>query len=519
MLGIYLRLSREDDKSNSIKNQLIEAEKFAKSKKLKYKVYNEGEGLSGKLELEDRPQLKALYEDIIEGKIDTVWFRDTNRLSRNVLLYHQFIDLFRKHNVDVYFTDEKFNYYNPTALAMGSIKATFDELKILEQSLATKKAISNRLKRGLIQGTIPFGYTKDENKKLIINESEAEIVKLIYQWSFEGVGMVRIADKLTKMQVVNRYASFDKSKPIEWSHSSIKTILTNPIYKGVRFYGGKYYECPAIFTTSYFDKVDANRINNRRYSGKQTFHKYLLSGLLTCGVCGKNYSGKILRSSKTKVVRNYYVCNSSRKKGCGNKSIKLEFLDELIWTKFIGDGRLSKLINNHFKQAKNNDISDSIKRRLNELKSALKRIKKSKDNLIQLASEGVLSHSDIKSKMSTLKQSENDTEIKIENAENKLKAYSSKKYTKKLEDVSVNVDYNTKQEILKSYLKNITIDYDRIDKHYSILIEFTIDDIEPIEYIYFNGADYVHQYPVKDDMEIIYFGDEKTFDVKILYER
>ncbi len=46
MLGIYTRLSIEDGASNSIKNQLLEGEKFAKKNKLTYQIYNEGEGLS-----------------------------------------------------------------------------------------------------------------------------------------------------------------------------------------------------------------------------------------------------------------------------------------------------------------------------------------------------------------------------------------------------------------------------------------------------------------------------------------
>ena len=49
MLGIYTRLSKIDDNSNSIENQLIQGGKFAKGNKLKHKIYNEGAGLSGGL--------------------------------------------------------------------------------------------------------------------------------------------------------------------------------------------------------------------------------------------------------------------------------------------------------------------------------------------------------------------------------------------------------------------------------------------------------------------------------------
>ena len=93
MLGIYTRLSKQDEDSNSIKNQLREGKKFAEDRGYDYQIYNEGEGVSGGANLEDRPQLSKLIDDIKHGVITAVWFRNQNRLERNSLTYAKFAQL------------------------------------------------------------------------------------------------------------------------------------------------------------------------------------------------------------------------------------------------------------------------------------------------------------------------------------------------------------------------------------------------------------------------------------------
>ena len=91
MLAIYTRLSKEDKDSTSIKNQTREGKAFASKLKTDYKLYDEGEGISGGAEIKDRPQLFTLLQDIRSNEIDKVWFRSQNRLERNSSTYAIFI--------------------------------------------------------------------------------------------------------------------------------------------------------------------------------------------------------------------------------------------------------------------------------------------------------------------------------------------------------------------------------------------------------------------------------------------
>ena len=503
MLGIYTRLSVEDGVSNSIKNQLLEGEAFAKKNKLSFKIYNEGEGLSGKLGFEDRPQLKKLFEDIIEGNITAVWFRDSNRLSRNELLYHQSLEIFRKQETEVYFGDKHFDYNSPSANMMQSIKATFDAMKILEQSVATKKAIKGRLERGEVQGTIPLGY-KSDNGKLVVDENTAPIVREIFKKSLSGIGTNLIAEWLTKKGVPTKI-----SKSNKWKHSAIVKIIKNPIYIGVRTYGGIDYSSPIIIDEVLWYKTNEHLQKMRQYTGKPTAHKYLLSNMLKCGKCNNKVSGRVINKyNKDKSIKHShqsYACISTRKKdtNCGSPSIKLTKLNDLIWSKFIKDNRLSKLIISHFKTTKNNDNLSILKDSLKALKTSKNKLFKDKDKLIQLVLDGVLSNEDTKSKMDAIKSSIKDVDTKVINVHEQIQTYEGSlgNLDSILSDLSINGEYsfNDKQEILRKYVKGITLYY--LDGLYFIEIGFNIPNLEAIVYVVDSKYNFAFRMATYDDYE------------------
>ena len=485
MLGIYVRLSVEDGASNSIKNQLLEGEKFAKEKDFPYQIYNEGEGLSGKLGLEDRPQLKKLFEDIIEGHITKVWFRDSNRLSRNELLYHQSLEIFRKQEIEVYFGDKYFDYNSPSANMMQSIKATFDAMKLLEQSVATKKAIKGRLERGEVQGTIPLGY-KSNDGVLAIDEDTAPIVREIFNKSFSGLSTNQIAEWLTSEGVPTKI-----SKSNKWKHTAVHRIITNPIYKGVRTYGNIDYSSPIIVDEILWNKTNEHLHTMKQYTGKPTTHKYLLSNILKCGRCGSKVSGRKLnqynKDKSIKYSHHSYACISSRykKDNCYKPSINMAILEDLIWTKFIGDKRLSELVLSHFKSSSKDDKLTALKDELKTLEDSKKKSIKDKDRLIQLMIDEVLSNEDARSKMNGIKSNIKDTDTKILNTKEQIQSYegSLNDLDNILEDLNINKEYsfNDKQDVIRKYIKQVNLYH--LEGHHFIDIAFNIVGMDNVTYV------------------------------------
>lgn len=71
-------------------------------------------------------------------------------------------------------------------------------LKIFLKKL---KQVCIRMKEGLyVSGRCPFGYMKDPNNKnhLVVNNEQAEVVKLIFDLALKGNTYHYIAQKLTK---------------------------------------------------------------------------------------------------------------------------------------------------------------------------------------------------------------------------------------------------------------------------------------------------------------------------------
>ena len=102
-LAIYVRLSKEDEESNSIDNQIREGKEFASRQGFDYHVYNEGKGVSGTWSIDDRPALKQLTDDIRDNKIDAVWVRNQNRLERSVGTFDIFSRIVKSKKIDLYF--------------------------------------------------------------------------------------------------------------------------------------------------------------------------------------------------------------------------------------------------------------------------------------------------------------------------------------------------------------------------------------------------------------------------------
>lgn len=71
-----------------------------------------------------------------------------------------------------------------------------------------------------------YGYKKDKNRMLIIDEEEAKVVRYIYDWYLEGYSIGGIIDKLEEKKIKT-----SKGKE-RWSKRAIESTLTREKYTG-----------------------------------------------------------------------------------------------------------------------------------------------------------------------------------------------------------------------------------------------------------------------------------------------
>ena len=491
MLGIYTRLSKQDEDSNSINNQLREGKQFAADFQYPdFKIYNEGEGISGSLDIVDRPMLKELMSDIKNGVVTSLWVRNQNRLERNSLTYATFVQTVKSYKCKVYFNGVLQDYNNPNDNLLGGILSQLNSYKLELQSEQTKKVLKDNVKAGKTHARTPYGYTKDENNFLIIDEEESKIIKKVYKWSLEGIGTNKIADRLNEigvptqynklegtLKVKNKYDNQDitivKKSEIKWSGNTIRGFIKNSHYKGVRVFSGDKYECPAIVDSIYWQQVNDNLKKNANNSGRVVSHKYLLKGLLRCGKCGRNMYGRTRVDKKD----NYYVCSSKRKKNtnCGNRGINIDFLEKFVMSKFYGDYKLYDKVKEHFNSLNNSDELKALAGNLKTHRDSLKALKNKVNKVMDAYEEGVYSLNEFTTRKNAYDTKIIDTNILINNLESQIrnvKGVSSKKTLEGL-NLKENLTFNGKRKILHEQIKDIKIEY--LDEFYYIETNFNIE--------------------------------------------
>src|ERR1700752_2475152 len=184
--AIYTRKSSEEgleQEFNSLHAQREACEAFIKSQagegwRLVRAQYDDG-GLSGATM--ERPALQRLMADIAKGLVDAVVVYKVDRLTRSLADFAKMVEVFDARGVSFVAVTQQFN----TTPSMGRLTlnvllsfAQF-ERELAGERIRDKFAASRR--KGMwMGGTIPLGYDV-KHRKLVINEEEAERVRLIFR--------------------------------------------------------------------------------------------------------------------------------------------------------------------------------------------------------------------------------------------------------------------------------------------------------------------------------------------------
>ncbi len=158
-----------------------------------------------------------------------------------------------------------------------------------------------------------------ERPTLEIDSATAPIVKEMFERSARGQGLKEICQDLHERGI--------KKGGKRWQKNVLHYVLTNEAYTGTAVWGKTAKEgqtpdpvrvaeaWPAIVSREMFDSVQAGLRARapKVQSPARTGSKFLLSGLLRCGTCGKPYTGQSAKSGQFA----YYVCNKLLKDGAG----------------------------------------------------------------------------------------------------------------------------------------------------------------------------------------------------------
>lgn len=485
MLGVYTRLSKLDDASNSIDNQKREATEFRlKNDITSFQLYNEGEGLSGTKDETQRPQLKKLIDDIQSGKITSVWMRKQDRLARSGLIVLTFADTARKNDIQLIFGDKGIVDLNdPVEYFQLTIMSAVDELKPRQQSKGTIKALTDNIKEGKAWGIIPYGY-KTKDMMPYVDEEQAKIINLIFDLYLEGKGLLVISDKLNNLKIPTKYTEIHKqdnhkkltnNKSGLWSSSLIHRIIKNTWYNGKRTFQKVEYDVPRIIDEVKFLKVQkANHNRKHKRFNDTTKRNFLLRSLMKCHKCDSNFVGRINPASGDRL----YHCSSKRSSvtNCGSASVNLYKFDSFIIKHLFK----SKDLLNTIKQVQSsNELTIQVKNKLEITKEKLVVQEKKVLNYAKLLG-GDLEDDDliinyyVNAKKQVTKLKEDITELKLESQQLQDDEALSN-LEERFKNFDIKSDFLTIKEAVHSIIEKITIlsDKDKNNQlYYIIKIEY-----------------------------------------------
>lgn len=432
-----------------------------------YDIYVD-RGISGKNM--DRPALLQMNEDARQGKFQVIAVFKTNRLARNTSDLLKMVEEYQKNNVEFLSYSEKFETTSAAGKLMLQIissMAEFERNQIVEN---VTMGLEKRAKNGYYNGNKLLGYDKIPNDKrhLTVNESEAEIVRRIFNEYANGKGYRAIANGLNKDGLRTK-----KGNPFDIA--GVKYILNNVFYIGqIKFqqYIGwnekrrkGYNPNPIIAEGKHEPIIEKDlwdKVHRRmsEMSKKPQVHgkgTNVLTGLIRCPVCRHAHTAantlNTVKGEKKKI--RYYSCSQFKNKGaavCSANSVRADLIEPYVMNRVIEVINNEKILEKVVEKA-NERLQEQpvqIDRNINIKKAELDELQTKLNNLtVALSSSPDLAP--------VLKDSINEYQDNITKIENEILLLTEKIKSEHIPTISV--------DEVKAALKAIFKDVERLEKH------------------------------------------------------
>ena len=187
------------------------------------------EGITG-TQAKKRPSFLRMIEDAKNHKFDLIVTREVCRFARNTVDTLVVTRELKNYGIEVYFVED--NIW--TMDGDGELRLTIMATLAQEESRKTSERVKAGQKisrdNGVLYGNGNIlGYDRVGNT-YVINEDQAETVRMIFDLYDQGHGMMQISKILTERKRKN------SNGEVKWATSKISRMLHNSTYKGYQAY-------------------------------------------------------------------------------------------------------------------------------------------------------------------------------------------------------------------------------------------------------------------------------------------
>jgi site-specific DNA recombinase len=297
----------------------------------------------------DRPALQRLLTDIQAGQIDCVVTHRVDRLSRSLLDFAKLMEAFEQHRIAFVSVTQHFNSATSMGRLVLNVLLSFAqfERELIAERTRDKMAAARR--KGKWSGGVPvLGYDVDaRSKKLVVNESEAARVRVIFALYLEYRSLLPVVEDLTwrgwcTKQTITREGHVRGGRP--FTKGTLYQLLTNVTFIGQVRYKNEVHpgEQPALIELGTWQEVQALLAANgqARAETQRTRSRALLQGLLHCRPCGCAMTpAQVTRGQRR---YRYYTCSAAQRRGwhtCPSKSVPALALERFVLEQIAAHAR------------------------------------------------------------------------------------------------------------------------------------------------------------------------------------
>ena len=235
--------------------------------------------------------LRRLLGDVAAGRVDVIVLYKIDRLTRSLSDFSRIVDVLDGAGASFVSITQAFNTTTSMGRLMLNVLLSFAqfEREVTGERIRDKIAASKR--KGMwMGGPVPFGYDV-ENRRLVVNESEAELVRHIMR-RYTALGSVReLVDELAaegRLTKAQRNASGPHRGGVPFRRGTLYHLLANRIYRGEIVHKGAVHpgEHPPIVPLDLWEQVQATVISRASGTATRVRAKQpsLLAGLIYDGL-------------------------------------------------------------------------------------------------------------------------------------------------------------------------------------------------------------------------------------------
>jgi len=455
----YARVSSDSDEQlNSLANQRSYYENLIR--KNPAWTFVEGyvdEGLSG-ISTRKREDFHRMIQDGKDGRFDMIITKEITRFARNTLDSIQYTRQLLSDGVAVFFQNDNINTLDEDSELRLTIMSGIAQDELRKLSSRVKFGHQQAIKSKVVLGNSRIiGYKKD-NKRLVIDEAEAPMVRELFQLYATGQYSMKQIENLFWEE---GYRNLNGNRI---SHVTMSNMISNPKYKG--YYVGNKVKVvdmftkkqkflapeewvmfkdetgeivPAIVSEELWDAANAVlRKRSEDVKSRQGIcnHANLLTGKLFCTCCGQPYYRK--ESKGADGTRNSkWVCSGKIKNGrdsCPSFAVYESELQPLLYevfkdTRADADAMIEEYVRIYTEMTDHNQLPARIAEHEKRIDNAGRK----KSKLLQLSVDGMISDRDFKSMTDQCNAEIAEAEAQIEELNGQLQ--SSEAFRKKIDGI------------------------------------------------------------------------------------